>query len=178
MEIGSLLVFKKIVLTVFIGFMVFALGLGYVFVNLKSNSVYYAQQTPHKKGMEPVLMEVVRDLTWASIPGLKGIEYDFDGSNIIHNYNSAGKDYAFSYYLDETYVYYDGGGDLAYNFNKDFKLVSVWNMKIADYSPDPVDTSAIIRDIFRVVQPVVDAQPEPLFNLQWVYDWVNKERFN
>ena len=51
-------------------------------------------------------------------------------------------------------------------------------MKNADYSPDPVDTSAIIRDIFRVVQPVIDAQPEPLFNLQWVYDWVNKDRFN
>ena len=169
---------KKVFLSVFVVLLVGVVWFGYGALNLKMNSVYYAQHTPHSEGVEPVLMEVVRDLTWASIPGLKGIEYDFDGSNIIHNYNSAGKDYAFSYYPDETYVYYDGGRDLAYNFNKDFKLVSVWNMKNADYSPDPVDTSAIIRDIFRVVQPVVDAQSEPLFNLQWVYDWVNKDRFN
>ena len=169
---------KKIVLTVFIGFTVFALGLVCVFVNLKSNSVYYAQRTPHKAEIEPVLVEVVRDLRWASIPELKGIQYDIDGSNIIHNYNSAGRDYAFSYYPDKTYVYFDGGRDLTYNFNKDFKLISVWNMEIADYSTNPVDNSAIKRDIYRVVQPVIDAQPEPLINLQWIYDWVNKDRFN
>ena len=169
---------KKVILGVFIGFVVFVLALGYGFFNLKSNSVYYAQRTPHKAEMEPVLVEVVRDLRWVSIPGLKGIEYDFDGSNIIHNYNSAGRDYAFSYYPDETYVYFDGGEDLTYNFNKDFKLVSVWNMKIANYSSDPVDKSAIKRNIHRTVQPVIDAQPEPLINLQWIYDWVNKDRFN
>ena len=169
---------KKVILSVFIGFIVVVLALGFVFFNLKSNSVYYALHTSHKAEIEPVLMEVVRDLRWASIPGLRGIEYDFDGSNIIHNYNFAGKDYAFSYYPDDTYVYFDGGEDLTYNFNKNFKLVSVWNMKIANYSSDPVDKSAIKRDIYRVVQPVVDAQPEPLINLQWIYDWVNKDRFN
>ena len=98
--------------------------------------------------------------------------------NIIHNFNYAGRDYAFTYYPDETYRYYDGGRDLAYNFNKDFKLISVWQIGIGEFSSKPVDLLAVKRDIYRTVQPVIDAQPEPLINLQWIYDWVNKDRFN
>lgn len=168
---------KKVVLSVFIGFIVFVLGLGYAFVNLKMNSVYYAQNTPHKEGMEPVLMEVVRDLWWASIPGLKGIKYDYDGNNIIYNSNSVGRDTAFTYYPRGEYEYYDSG-TLTYTFDKRFRLISVWNQKTLEFTSKPVDVSAVKRDIYRTVQPVIDAQPEPLINLQWFYDWVNKGRFN
>ena len=65
-----------------------------------------------------------------------------------------------------------------YIFDEKFQLLRVYNAKTLDYSDDPVDDSAIKRDIFRVVQPVIDAQSAPLFNLQWVYDWLNKDRFN
>lgn len=169
---------KKIIPSFFIGFIVVVLALGFVSFNLKSNSVYYAQCTPHKAKMEPVLMELTHNLRWVSNPDIKGIKYDFDGNNIIHNFNYAGRDYAFTYYPDETYRYYDGGRDLAYNFNKDFKLISVWQIGIGEFSSKPVDLLAVKRDIYRTVQPVIDAQPEPLINLQWIYDWVNKDRFN
>lgn len=169
---------KKIIPSFFIGFIVVVLALGFVSFNLKSNSVYYAQCTPHKAEMEPVLMELTHNLRWVSNPDIKGIKYDFDGNNIIHNFNYAGRDYAFTYYPDETYRYYDGGRDLAYNFNKDFKLISVWQIGIREFSSKPVDLLAVKRDIYRTVQPVIDAQPEPLINLQWIYDWVNKDRFN
>ena len=95
---------KKVVFGVFIGFIVVVLALGFVFFNLKSNSVYYAQRAPHKVGVEPVLMELVRNLPWVSNPDIKGISYDFDGNNIIHNFNYAGRDYAFTYYPDERYI--------------------------------------------------------------------------
>ena len=65
-----------------------------------------------------------------------------------------------------------------YIYDERLQLLRVYNAKTPEYSDDPVDISAIKRDIFRVVQPVVDAQSAPLINLQWVYDWVNKERFN
>ena len=97
-------VLKKIVLSVFIGFIIVASALGFVFFNLKSNSVYYAQRTPHKAEMEPVLMEVVRDLWWTSIPGLKGIEYDFDGyRNIYNNQNSKQEEEYFAYSFSGEY---------------------------------------------------------------------------
>lgn len=171
-------VLKKVVLSVFIGFMVIVLGLGYGFVNLESNSVYYAQRTPHKAGVEPVLMEVVRDLLWTSIPGLKGIEYDFDGNNVIKNTNSAGRTTALAYYYDETYRYYDGGGANAYKFDKKFGFISIWNRKTRKYVTKISDLSQVKMDIYCTVQPVIDSQPEPLINLQWIYDWANKDRFN
>lgn len=171
-------VLKKVVLSVFIGFMVFVLALGYGFFNLKSNSVYYAQRTPHKAGMEPVLMELVRNLRWTSIPGLKGIEYDFDGNNIIHNIDSTGKDNAFTYYPRGQYQYYYDNGVVAYNFDENFEYTGTFHGDTSEYSTKPVNVSAVKRDIYRTVQPVIDAQPEPLINLQWIYDWVNKDRFN
>ena len=169
---------KKVVLGVFVGFIIFVLGLGYGFVNLKSNSVYYAQRTPHKAGMEPVLMEVTRNLDWIYAPDIKGIKYDYDGYRNIYN-NKYGRDEGanFAYLFSEEYSY-DDGNFLLYTFDKRFRLISVWNVKTLEFTSKSVDVSAIKRDIFRVVQPVVDAQPEPLINLQWIYDWVNNERFN
>ena len=169
---------KRLVLTVFIGFMVLVLGVGYGFVNLKSNSVYYAQRTPHKAEVEPVFIEVVRDLRWTSISGLKGIEYDFDGNNVIKNTDSAGRTTALAYYYDESYRYYDGGGANAYKFDKRFRFISIWNRKTHKYVTKISNLPKVKRDIYRTVQPVIDAQPEPLINLQWIYDWVNKDRFN
>ena len=65
---------KKIVLSFFIGFVVVVLALGFVSFNLKSNSMYYAQRTPHKAEVEPVLMELARNLRWVSNPDIKGIK--------------------------------------------------------------------------------------------------------
>ncbi|WP_288291248.1 hypothetical protein [uncultured Varibaculum sp.] len=169
---------KKVILSVFIGFIVVVLALGFVFFNLKSNSVYYAQHTPHKVGVEPVLMEVTRNLDWIYSPDIKGIKYDYDGYRNIYN-NKYGRDEGanFAYLFSEEYSYDDGNFSL-YTFDKRFRLISVWNEKTLEFTSKPVDVSAVKRDIYRVVQPVIDAQPEPLINLQWIYDWVNKDRFN
>ena len=169
---------KKIILSFFIGFVVVVLALGFVFFNLKSNSVYYAQHTPHKVGVEPVLMEVVSNLDWSYTPDINGISYDYDGyRNIYNNLNSKQEEEYFAYNFSGEYRYYDGQSCI-YVFDERFRLVRVFNGKTLKYSNDPVDVSAVKRDIFRVVQPVIDAQPEPLINLQWIYDWINKDRFN
>ena len=168
---------KKVFLSVFVVVLVSAFCLGYGMLNLKMNSVYYAQYTPHSEGVEPVLMEVVSNLHWIYTPDAKGIKYDYDGKNIIYNTNFSGRDTAFTYYYRGEYEYYDNGS-LTYSFDNRFKFIDVWNQRTLKISAEPVDVSAVKRDIFRVVQPVVDAQPEPFFNLQWIYDWVNKDRFN
>ena len=168
---------KKVFLSVFVVVLVSAFCLGYGMLNLKMNSVYYAQYTPHSEGVEPVLMEVVSNLHWIYTPDAKGIKYDYDGNNIIYNTNFSGRDTAFTYYYRGEYEYYDNGS-LTYSFDNRFKFIDVWNQRTLKISAEPVDVSAVKRDIFRVVQPVIDAQSAPLFNLQWIYDWVNKERFN
>ena len=169
---------KKIFLSVFVVVLVGVVWFGYGALNLKKNSVYYAQHTPHREGVEPVLMEVVSNLDWSYTPDIKGIKYDYDGYRNIYN-NKYGRDEGanFAYLFSEEYSY-DDGNFLLYTFDKRFRLISVWNQKTLEFTSKPVDVSAVKRDIFRVVQPVIDAQLKPFINLQWIYDWINKDRFN
>ncbi|WP_296773350.1 hypothetical protein [Varibaculum sp.] len=168
---------KKVFLSVFVVGLVSAFCLGYGMLNLKKNSVYYAQHTPHSEGVEPVLMEVTSNLDSIYTPDIKGIKYDYDGNNIIYNTDSNGKTAAFSYYSSELYRYYDKG-DVTYVFDGNFKIVRIFDDENLEYLSKPVDVSAVKRDIYRTVKPVVDAQSEPFINLKWIYDWVNKDRFN
>ena len=170
---------KKVVLSVFMGFIVFVLGVGYVFFNLKSDSVYYAQRTPHKAGMEPVLMEVTRNLDWIYTPDIKGIKYDYDGSRTIYNnkYKDGKKLVLFSFSSDPRYLYCDEN-IVVYGFNEHFQLTGASDRQAREISPKDINRAELIREIYKAVQPVIDAQPEPLINLQWIYDWVNKDRFN
>ena len=169
--------FRKVFLSVFVVVLVGVVWFGYGALNLKKNSVYYAQHTPHSERVEPVLMEVVSNLDCSDTPD-NGISYDCDGyRNIYNNLNSKQEEEYFAYNFSGEYRYYDGESWI-YIFDEKFQLLRVFNAKTLEYSDGSVDISAVKRDIFRVVQPVVDAQPEPFINLQWVYDWVNKDRFN
>ena len=72
-----------------------AVLIGYGYYNLKSNSVYYAKNTPHKEGTEPVLMMVVDNLEWIYNPKVKTLKYDFDGQPCVQFFTSNGKQTGF-----------------------------------------------------------------------------------
>ena len=93
---------KKVFLSVFVVVFVGVVWFGYGALNLKKNSVYYAQHTPHSEGVEPVLMEVVRNLRWIYTPDIKGIKYDYDGYKNIYNgeYGTVAAS-SFAYYSSE-----------------------------------------------------------------------------
>ena len=60
----------------------------FTFINLKFNSVYYAQHIPHKEGTEPDLVMLVENMGWIYTPEIDGIRYDDDGTNAIINTKS------------------------------------------------------------------------------------------
>ncbi|QWT17110.1 hypothetical protein KPC83_04490 [Collinsella sp. zg1085] len=152
---------------------------GYVYFNLKLSAVYYAQHTPHKERVEPVLMELVDSLYWAATPDIEGISYDYDGGNAIYNCNFKEEDIPlFESRNGLEYAYYTPNS-LTFVFNDRFQLVRVYNDKTNSLESTDVDVNAIKRGIYKVVQPVIDAQHKPLLlNLQWLYDLLNKDRFN
>lgn len=47
---------KKVLIAVPLILIIVSTLFGYGYYNLKSNSAYYAKNTPHKEGVEPVLM--------------------------------------------------------------------------------------------------------------------------
>ena len=169
---------KKIIIRVFIFIAILLFITGFCFDNMKRNSVYYAKHTPHKDGTEPVLMMVVDNLEWIYNPEIDGIEYDFDGPNCIKNYNFKSEDEPwFASFGGEEYSY-NSNDDEFYNFNSDFELTYYSDRHDKKIDIKNIDVEEVKKDIYKMVQPVIDAQRKPKVNLQWLFDIVYKDRFN
>ena len=78
---------KSNILGIFVGLflgLVTVLGMSlFIFINLKFNSVYYAQHIPHKEGTDPDVIMLMENMGWAYTPEIEGISYDDDGSYAI-----------------------------------------------------------------------------------------------
>ena len=116
---------KRNILGLFVGLIIglyTVLGMSlFIFINLKFNSVYYAQHIPHKEGTEPDVIMLMENMGWAYTPEIEGISYDEDGTYAITR-------------------------------EKGTKT--------------------------SVLEPVIDAQPKPLINLQWLFNLIYQSRFN
>ena len=78
---------KRNILGLFVGLIIglyTVLGMSlFTFINLKFNSVYYAQHIPHKEGTEPDIIMLMENMGWAYTPEIEGISYDDDGMYAI-----------------------------------------------------------------------------------------------
>ena len=152
--------------------------------NLKSNSVYYAKNTPHKDGVEPVLMMLADNLFWIYTPDIKGIEYDFNGNGAIRIYDNNKKQIGFftpTYKYGKTgYLFDDEKEKIMIEFDSKFQTIEIYDIQDA---PQKTCVNKTIgkeykRKISNILQPVIDKQTEPLVNLQWIFDIVYIDRFN
>ena len=161
--IGTILVFS-------IGVVVF-LGLSlYAYSNLKYYSVYYAQQMPHKEGTEPDLVMLIENMGSIYTPKIEGIRYD-DGNNAIENTktetvlsNSMGN---FLYHKNRVIV----------DFDSTFRFFHVTDLS-GEQPKKEINEAEIKQEIREVFAPVIDAQPKPRINLQWLFNKMYQDRFN
>ena len=168
---------KKFIIRMIIVIPILLFITDFCFENIKRNSVYYAKNTPHKEGTEPVLMMVADNLEWIYNPEIDGIEYDFDGYNCIKNYNFKSEDgLYFASFGGEEYSY--DSNDECYNFNSDFELTYCSDRHYKKIDIKNIDVEEVKKDIYKMAQPVIDAQSKPRVNLQWLFDIVYKDRFN
>ena len=163
------------ILGIFIGLfigLVTVLGMSlFIFINLKFNSVYYAQHIPHKKGTEPDLVMLIENMDWIYTPEIDGIRYDNDGTNAIINTKS--KSFltkslgSFLYDKDNMTVGFDSTfrfEDVSY-FSEEAKRVQV-------------NESKIKREISEDFSPIMKVQTKPFINLQWLFNLIYQSRFN
>ena len=143
----------------------------FIFINLKFNSVYYAQHIPHKKGTEPDLVMLIENMDWIYTPEIDGIRYDNDGTNAIINTKS--KSFltkslgSFLYDKDNMTVGFDSTfrfEDVSY-FSEEAKRIQV-------------NESKIKREIREDFSPIMKVQTKPLINLQWLFNLIYQSRFN
>jgi len=128
----------------------------FIFINLKFNSVYYAQHIPHKEGTDPDIVMLMENNGWIYTPELDGISYDEDGTYAITR--EKGTESSVLGFSDGTLVFYPDSGE---NYHK------------IKYNQRKVQ-----KEIRETVQPVIDVQPKPLINLQWLFNLIYKSRFN
>ena len=167
----------KMVKALLIGIVTVLLISFYTYANLKHNSVYYAQQMPHKEGTEPDLVMLLENMWWVYTPEIEGIRYDDDGRNFIENStNITGKPTNFDE-LVGGYGYSDQN-DVTYKFNRNFSLEWAIDKHYKKIDLTTIDEKKIKQGIRETVQPILDVQSKPFINLQWLFNLLYQDRFN
>ena len=167
---------KRNVLVLFVGLIIglyTVLGMSlFTFFNLKYHSVYYAQHIPHKVGTEPDIIMLMENMGWAYTPEIDGISYDDDGSYAITR--EKGTKTSILDFSGDTLYFFSGSGE-SYLFNRNFS-----NQYALDehYRTIKYKQRTVQKEIRETVQPVIDAQPKPLINLQWLFNLIYQSRFN
>ena len=168
---------KSNILGIFVGLflgLVTVLGMSlFIFINLKFNSVYYAQHIPHhKEGTEPDIVMLMENNGWIYTPELDGISYDKDGTYAITR--NKGTKTSILGLSGDTLYFSSASGD-GYLLNRNFSVQHAFD---EHYHKIKYNQRKVQKEIRETVQPVIDVQPKPLINLQWLFNLIYQSRFN
>ena len=167
---------KSNILGIFVGLflgLVTVLGMSlFTFINLKFNSVYYAQHIPHKEGTDPDVIMLMENMGWAYTPEIEGISYDDDGSYAITREKGT-KTSVLSFTNGTLFFFLDSGE--SYLFDRNFSIQHAFDKR---YHTIKYNQRKVKKEIRETVQPVIDEQPKPLINLQWLFNLIYQSRFN
>ena len=166
---------KRNILAIFVGLfmgLVTVLGMSlFTFINIKFNSVYYAQHIPHKVGKEPDLVMLVENMGWIYTPEIDGIRYVDDGTNAIINTKSK----SFLTKSSGSFLYDKDNMTIGFDSTFRFEDVSYFSEEAKRIQ---VNKSKIKREIREDFSPIMKAQTKPLINLQWLFNLIYQSRFN
>ena len=166
---------KRNILAIFVGLIIglyTVLGMSlFTFINIKFNSVYYAQHIPHKEGTEPDLVMLVENMGWIYTPEIDGIRYDDDGTNAIINTKSK----SFLTKSSGSFLYDKDNMTIGFDSTFRFEDVSYFS---EEAKRTKVNESQIKREIREDFSPIMKVQTKPLINLQWLFNLIYQSRFN
>ena len=167
---------KRNILGIFVGLfigLVTVLGMSlFTFINLKFNAVYYAHDSPLKEWIEPDVIMLRENMCWAYTPEIDGISYDDDGSYSITREKGT-KTSVLDLSGDTLFFFLDSGE--SYLLNRNFSIQDAFDKR---YHKIKYNQRKVLKEIRETVQPVIDAQPKPLINLQWLFNLIYQSRFN
>lgn len=174
-------IFEISVLYIVPSIVIFFLLKYFLFSHLDYYSVYYAKNIKHSHDKDPEVQMVMKNLEYIERPKTKFLVYDYvKGENLVKKINYSGNKFD----LDMYVMYSFGDIDLfdekryIYEFNKKYEFFSVYKDEEGySYSLSTEmeqETKQKIRDI---VQPIIDVQPKPKINLQWIFNWIYEEEF-
>ncbi len=149
--------------------------------NLKGNSVYYAKHSSSSNTRDLEIMMLVENIRASADREGFSYRHRLDRYKTIQNttknvylsYGYSVNDANYEY----AYMYEDG---LDYYFDNFFKLKGIYNSKEARYYIDisTVDENKIKEEIYENFKPILKEleDNEPSINLQWIFNWVYRDR--
>ena len=148
-------------------------------INLKGSSVYYAKHSPSSNTRDLEIMMLVENIQASA--NREGFRYRVDGDKTIKNttknvylsYGHSVNDDNYEY----AYMHEDGLDDC---FDNVVKLKGIYNSKEVRYYQDisTVDENKIKEEIYENFKPILEEleNNEPDINLQWIFNWVYRDR--
>ena len=148
-------------------------------INLKGSSVYYAKHSPSSNTRDLEIMMLVENIQASA--NREGFRYRVDGDKTIKNttknvylsYGHSVNDDNYEY----AYMHEDGLDDC---FDNVVKLKGIYNSKEVRYYKDisTVDENKIKEEIYENFKPILEEleNNEPDINLQWIFNWVYRDR--
>ena len=166
---------KKIILVILALATIYFIG----DTNLKGNSVYYAKHSSSSNTRDLEIMMLVENIQKSA--DSEGFSYRLDGDKNIQN--TTKNVYLLSRYSvnDANYEYvYISNERQNYYFNDLFMLEDIIDfgngMKHIDIST--VDENKLKEEIYENFKPILEEleNNEPDINLQWIFNWVYRDR--
>ena len=146
--------------------------------NLKGNSVYYAKHSPSSNVRDLELMMFTENLD--HLGKKDGFKYKHKIQE-IKTVQNVEKNVYFTYQFYENAHTYNYGDDKRkhYYFDENFKLKKVVdvgnNRQRIDIST--VDENKIKEEIYENFKSILKEEEEkPFINLQWIFNWVYRDR--
>ena len=166
---------KKIILVILALATIYFIG----DTNLKGNSVYYAKHSPSSNVRDLELMMFTENLDHLGKKDGFKYKHKIQENKTVQNVE---KNVYFTYKFYENAHTYNYGDDKRkhYYFDENFKLKEVVdvgnNRQHIDIST--VDENKIKEEIYENFKPILKESEEnkPFINLQWIFNWVYRDR--
>ena len=168
---------KKIILVILALATIYFIGDIY----LKGNSVYYAKHSPSSNTRDLEIMMLVENIQASAdreefsyrhrLGRDKTIKNTTKNVYLLSRYSVNDANYEYVYISNERQYYY---------FDENFKL-----KKVVDFANDrqridisTVDENKIKEEIYENFKPILEELEsyEPSINLQWIFNWVYRDR--
>ncbi|MEB7050724.1 hypothetical protein [Mammaliicoccus sciuri] len=161
----------------------------YLYLNFSKYSVYYAKHIPHDEGRDPEVEMLIKNIARAETPEIEGVtytptciygignclKYSIDG---INSEDTKTPKYLRSVIMGDSKneIEYIENHDI-YLFNEKYKLI-LFNERLGQEKPvSNINEFEIKKQVRTIVQPVINVQPKPMINLQWLFNWWYKDYF-
>ncbi|GAB6636109.1 hypothetical protein BOVMAS18_14820 [Streptococcus uberis] len=153
-----------------------AISFLYCLYNLNRNAVYYSSHIPHSKGTNPNLVVVMNNLEHTKIPNNQQLRTEIDGNpSLIKNNYYILEQRSNHIILKDSQLFSNKG--FIYYYSETGQYLYATNNKTWKKDYSNIRKQEAVQTVSKIIDPIIKAQPKPKINLQWLFDWKYKDRF-